>query len=820
MSAKLSSVDKQLLEAVKAGDRQQVTALLKDGANPNAKKGKKSCLDLVSPHLTSLRCLLLEAGARQPSLKKELGWAASLGKPHIVRLLIDFGADLNIQTPMGTPLMIAVGEGCRESSELLIAAGCDVQASSTLETPITKAIKGGNADILKLLLEAGCPPDLRAPMQALPSLHLCLEQKRPECLELLLEFGADPDVRGTVHALVDGKVKRIPDVPPLHFAAGLGRPQEVATLLKHSADPTLKDGAGCTALDSALEREDPELIKLLKEATPELSEDPHELLLKAAETGDLERLKTALDLGADIEFRDSRAETRHYTALMLATVHGSLEVARHLLDQGADMNACDEGDEIPSYLLSNLDDARSLRDMGYSFQHTPLLLSLIHGHEKLALEYLDRGADHSLTSHLGEDAVGLAASQNMMSVLKKLQQLGAKLDKPGRDRETPLMLACESGAYEAVDWLLENKAKPDKKNRDKESALHIAARAGFPIIMSALLEAGADPNLQSNSGTPLTAAVGAVKKVPYKDGQPQYLSVSWTAEGATTYAPLEESTILNMVELLLHAGADPDKGKTQTPLGCAAQSGHCKVVETLLRHGADPNLKDVFGNRPRDTAHLFGRSEVEELLKSRTTLEPNEAVSEDTERVYPEAAFAPIPKVKRKLKSKAFQSAVQELEDICGSKAVFQEHHAECHVDTDKQDELSLPALQSQFGECGFFLAEVSGSVSTPVKLGLFPTPQWEDAVAILQTNGINCGVGSQDIIDWLNHHSARHGLKVLTVGHDFVGGEFLSQIEDVEETAAAMYDFCPDLVDQGYGELEALSESLKSDLSFFFWWD
>ena len=109
-----------------------------------------------------------------------------------------------------------------------------------------------------------------------------------------------------------------------------------------------------------------------------------------------------------------------------------------------------------------------------------------------------------------------------------------------------------------------------------------------------------------------------------------------------------------------------------------------------MRHGADPNLKDVFGNRPRDTARLFGRSEVEELLKSRTTLEPNEAVSEDTDRVYPEAAFAPIPKVKRKLKSKAFQSAVQELEDICDSKAVFQEHHAECQVDTDKQDELSL----------------------------------------------------------------------------------------------------------------------------------
>ena len=820
MTAKLSSLDKQLLDAVKASDRQRVTELLKDGADPNAKKGKKTCLDLASPNYPSLRCQLIEAGARQPSLKNELGWAASLGKPHIVKLLIDFGADVNIQTPLGTPLMIAVGENCKESLELLIEAGCDVQVSSSLETPITKAIKRGNADMLKRLLEAGCPPDLRAPMQALPSLHLCLEQKQLDCLKLLLEFGADPNVKGTVHALDDNGLRKVPDVPPLHFAAGLGRPGAVAALLKHGADTTIKDGAGCIPLESALERNDPESIRLLQEATPETADDPNDLLLESAQSGQLEKLQTALTGGADIEFKDPRAKTKNYTPLMLAAVNGSLEVARHLLDQSANINVCDEGEKIPSYLLSNTDDPDALRDMGYSFQHTPLLLSLLHGHDSLALELLERGADHTLTSHLGEDAVGLAASKNMICVLEKLKEKGAKLDKPGRGRQTPLMLACESGAYEAVDWLLENKAKPDKKNREKESALHVAARAGYPIIMSALLEAGADPNLESNFGTPLTCAVGAVKKVPYKDGQPQYLSVNWTAEGATTYAPLAERIVVDMVELLLHAGADPDKGKTQTPLTCAAQSGHSKVVETLLNQGADPNLKDVFGNRPCDTAKLFGRSEVEELLKSRTTAEPDDPYDDDAEGNCSEAVFAPIPKVKRKLKSKAFKQAIQELEKICSSEAVFQEHHAECHVDTEKQDDLSVAALQSQFEGTGFLLAEVSGSVSKPVKMGLFPTPKWEEALAILQTNGINCQVGSQDIIDWLTHRQTQLGLRILTVGHDFVGGEFLSKIEDVDEMAASMYEICPDLVDQGYGEIEALSESLQSDRSFFFWWD
>lgn len=58
---------------------------------------------------------------------------------------------------------------------------------------------------------------------------------------------------------------------------------------------------------------------------------------------------------------------------------------------------------------------------------------------------------------------------------------------------------------------------------------------------------------------------------------------------------------LAVVNDLLDRGVDPDgAGRTagQTPLGCAAARGHAEVIRALIRHGADPNLKDRWDAAP------------------------------------------------------------------------------------------------------------------------------------------------------------------------------------------------------------------------------
>lgn len=93
-----------------------------------------------------------------------------------------------------------------------------------------------------------------------------------------------------------------------------------------------------------------------------------------------------------------------------------------------------------------------------------------------------------------------------------------------------------------------------------------------------LLKAGADPNLGDEYGTPLLSAAG--------DGN------------------------LPVVRMLIEAGALPNPAHETgiTPLASAMYRGRAKVVEYLLRHGADPLLKDAEGQSILKAAKLLARN--------------------------------------------------------------------------------------------------------------------------------------------------------------------------------------------------------------------
>ena len=45
----------------------------------------------------------------------------------------------------------------------------------------------------------------------------------------------------------------------------------------------------------------------------------------------------------------------------------------------------------------------------------------------------------------------------------------------------------------------------------------------------------------------------------------------------------------------------------ETALHSAAQYGHLEAVQLLLKHGADPNIKNSKDETPLDLASLYGR---------------------------------------------------------------------------------------------------------------------------------------------------------------------------------------------------------------------
>ncbi|KAM5340623.1 E3 ubiquitin-protein ligase HECTD1 isoform 8-T8 [Glossophaga mutica] len=71
-----------------------------------------------------------------------------------------------------------------------------------------------------------------------------------------------------------------------------------------------------------------------------------------------------------------------------------------------------------------------------------------------------------------------------------------------------------------------------------------------------------------------------------------------------------------MVEFLCERGADVNRGQRSSSLHYAACFGRPQVAKTLLRHGANPDLRDEDGKTPLDKARERGHSEVVVILQS------------------------------------------------------------------------------------------------------------------------------------------------------------------------------------------------------------
>ena len=824
---KNTPTDDQLLKAVEVGDLNGVRKALAGGANPNAKKGKKSALDFAGPRAHEIRCELIDAGARHTSLKKSLVWAVSQGRPSTVRALIEYGADINLVTPIGTPIMAACENGCDDSFQLLLDAGCDLGLVNSMNTPLSKAIESGRSDLVKRLLDAGCDPEQTPQYGGYSPLLVAVEKNCLNSLSALVDAGADVNKINDKVILIDEqsfKMEEHPDSTALHFAACLGRSGMVAKLLAVGADAKLKDGQGQTALHWADTRGHAQVARMLSQVAPKpASASPNETLRLSIEGGDLEGVKKALADGADIEHRDPRTKTKNYTPLLLASSCGHPDIVQYLCAQGAEVNVTEKADEIPKYLAGEMDEA-SLLQMGYTTNRTPLLWALVHKQGVLAAELISLGANTDCVSNLREKAMLLAAPIDDPELLELLHTHGCKADEPGRDKETPLMRACEFGALKSAEWLLEHKAKLTKKNSEGSTPLMVAAGQCRTETVKFLLEKGAKQQYKAGAQSALICAISATKTVALTEGVQPFISTSYGDDGATTLAPLCEDRVLEVAKLLLEAGADPNhNGMITTCLGAAAQCGHLRVAQLLIEKGANPNKRDTFGELPVDSAKMFGRPEVEKYLRSlsKNSKKPKPDDSwEDDDSDEREMVMAKIPKFGKKLQSKKFKKTVDSLAARCQSEPTYLDNHVEIHVDSSLQDQLSILELQDEILEFGYFLVDCSGSTEKPVKLAIFPTKHWQDALAVIQTNGCNYNVGSQDIIDWLERWESDNPCRILGLRHDLVSGIYPKKLKKPKSLAKSMLDLCPDTVEQGFGSLEELTQHLKKERNFFMWWD
>jgi ankyrin repeat protein len=265
------------------------------------------------------------------------------------------------------------------------------------------------------------------------------------------------------------------------------------------------------------------------------------------------------------------------TALLYATRDGRLDVARLLVERGADLELADDNGVTP--LLSAILNASLFRVSRTGKSE----------HLRVANLLLDAGANVNATDWYGETPLWAAVDlrnlelgpgdkatgvrDDAFALIERLLRAGA--DANARTREFP-----HERRYlfpiGSVAWV----------DLTGQTPFLRAAAAGDLRVMRLLLEHGADPNIATMNGTtPLMVAAG----------------VNWAVAETFDEGP---TALLEAVKLAHELGNDVD---AQNSMGLAAIHGAANrgandVIEYLAANGARLDVRDREGRTPLDWA--------------------------------------------------------------------------------------------------------------------------------------------------------------------------------------------------------------------------
>ncbi|KAH6605783.1 hypothetical protein Trco_004936 [Trichoderma cornu-damae] len=318
---------------------------------------------------------------------------------------------------------------------------------------------------------------------------------------------------------------------PLMAAALSGNPAMVEHVLQWDVDVNARDDGGRTALALCLESD--------------LLMDPEACEQRMNVCGVIE---TLLRHGADPNI----SEQDGITPLLLATLHGRLDIARLLLRFNALANVTDSLGHTPlerAYSICNIPLVRMLIDHGadveaWMMDGEPLLARCIFDGAFEMFNAILPFADVNQTTMLGIAPIHFASDG-----ADKTRFLSLLLEEPGLH-------------LDAVSSLT------DRFQAMRATAVGYAIKSRNHTALEMLLEAGAYPGLLPMAGVP----------------------------------PLQEAVIAkdkSMVQMLLLYGAPVNDFAVDWPphtaLGYAVHLGLDDIVELLLRNGADASTEEAYG---------------------------------------------------------------------------------------------------------------------------------------------------------------------------------------------------------------------------------
>ena len=461
-----------------------------------------------------------------------------------------------------TPLHIAAGENHLHCLSQLIGKINPAHSNQTDNngwTPLFHAVVNNRKAHIKLLVKAGSNLEHRDKRGATPLLLACIHGNYP-IIRTLVELGANINHRAGadgVTALGASLASKHEEIPLylLFNGAKLGSLNNDGELIGHLAAAKGKNY----------------LLRFLAEqglSLAALNKKGFQPIHKAALRGKIKTLEFLESKGISLEapikeMKNNNSANQAFqgaTPILLASMHGTVETVKWLLDHGANPETkSSAGWTILQSALEN--------NPGNSMELIQLLK------KKRLMDQLDQILP----------AIFLAIAKDYVQPLQLLYEIGVKVNSKLEQGLTGLHWACKFGALQATEFLLARGAESEVLNDDGESPLELAAGNGSPEQFQLMLERVNPPLDRQN------------------------------IKGETLMHLSAKAGNLAHVMLLIDWGADFEIQDVQglTPLHIAAEKGFKDIIVLLMICGANPDLKTSFtAFRPEDLA----KPEIKELI--------------------------------------------------------------------------------------------------------------------------------------------------------------------------------------------------------------
>ncbi|WP_353287418.1 ankyrin repeat domain-containing protein [Wolbachia endosymbiont (group B) of Gerris lacustris] len=295
-------------------------------------------------------------------------------------------------------------------------------------------------------------------------------------------------------------------------------------------------------------------------------------LHSAASLGDLSKVTTLLKHNAYIDARDHNGQTPLHCSIQ----SGNTEVAKYLIDHGANLNVQDN-----YYQKTNTK---------YVYYKTPLHYAIESGNTEIAKYLIDRGANPNI-----QDAYS----------------------------KTPLYSAIYSGNTEIVNYLLDHNADPNSQSYYTFPLL-VAVKLGHAEIVKSLVEHGAINNTSAQTLLHYAIELKHTEIAKYLIDRGIDIDTRDISSGKSPLYFAMHMKNMEVVKYLIDHNANIDVPDSYglTPLHLAVDLGNKEMIEQLVKKGANINAQDNDGWTPLIHAVRHGQLDtIEYLIKNKADVD-------------------------------------------------------------------------------------------------------------------------------------------------------------------------------------------------------